>query len=166
MHGAAYRWIADRLKDIPKPSRVLEIGSRDVNGSPRALLPGVRYVGIDVMPGNGVDVVGDGATFTPAVPFSLVLCCETLEHSDAPQAIVENAVGCTVRGGHVLMTCATEPRAPHSAVDGGALRAGEWYGNVKATDLTRWLTDAGADVVECAVSRQRGDLYVLAKVPA
>ena len=34
-------------------------------------------------------------------------------------------------------------RAPHSAVDGGPLRGGEFYRNVTADTLTGWLVDAG-----------------------
>jgi methyltransferase family protein len=164
MHPAAYHWIRDTLKSLPKPTRVLELGSRDINGTPRALLPSTPYVGVDLVDGPGVDVVADAATYEPQAKADLVLCCEVLEHSEYAADIVRNAVACVAPGGHLLITCATTGRAPHSAVDGGAIRPGEFYRNVTVEELSTWLYVAGTRGVFAQI--HSGDLYALAQVPA
>jgi SAM-dependent methyltransferase len=41
-----------------RPVRIIEIGSQDVNGSLRSVLPAnVEYIGVDFVPGKGVDVI-------------------------------------------------------------------------------------------------------------
>lgn len=163
MHLGAYAWVAQSLQMMPLPARVLELGSRNINGTPRPLLPGVRYVGVDLAPGDGVDVVGDAATFETITPFDLVLCCEVLEHAPAAAAIVASAVKSTAPSGHIIITCASDGRAPHSAVDGGALRDGEHYANVPAADLQAWLEGAGARVLQIESRPDRGDVYAFAR---
>jgi hypothetical protein len=64
---------------------VLEVGSAYVNGSVRpqieALLP-ARYVGIDLAPGPGVDVVCPVEHLPADVDADLVVSCEMLEHAE------------------------------------------------------------------------------------
>ena len=62
---------------------VLDIGSRDINGTIRPLLPdGVEYVGVDREPGPNVDnVVGlDLSHACVTASFGTVVCNSTLEH--------------------------------------------------------------------------------------
>jgi hypothetical protein len=165
VHAQAYRFIETTLGGIPKPAMVIEFGSRNVNGTPRPLLPDAAYVGVDRMPGAGVDVVCDGALLLADELADLTLCAEVLEHAENWVPLVRNMVACTTPGGHLIITCATEGRAPHSAHDGGALRQGEYYRNVPHGELTDTLTEAGALVLTCLVHPGRGDLYVLAEVP-
>lgn len=60
-------------------SRVLEIGSLDINGSVRMFFPEpARYVGIDVAEGPGVDRVGLGHEFhEDEGRWDAVLSCES-----------------------------------------------------------------------------------------
>jgi SAM-dependent methyltransferase len=165
MHPQAYRWLGDTMASLPAPARVLELGSRDINGTPRPLVNGAVYQGVDSREGNGVDIVADAATFTPEAPADVVLCCEVLEHAEDAQAIVVNAVRCAKPGGHVLITCATNGRRAHSGWDGGALRDGEHYRNIDADQLKMWLVEAGAEIKELTLQPSLGDLYVLAVKP-
>ena len=51
------------LDNIPVGVRILEVGSRNVNGSVRKVLEpkSINYVGVDLFEGNGVDIVLDVA---------------------------------------------------------------------------------------------------------
>lgn len=65
---------------------VLEVGSRDVNGSPRGILSGnpwVNYIGCDIEAGPGVDVIADALRLDEIFAvdhFDIVLSTELLEH--------------------------------------------------------------------------------------
>jgi predicted methyltransferase len=163
MHAEALDWIARSTKGQTY-GRVLEFGARDVNGTPRTVVAHVRWTGVDALPGPGVDMVCPAEAFTSVTRYDLVVCAETLEHTPNVEAIVKSAFFNLRSGGIFLVTCACEPRAPHSAIDGGAVQAGEYYGNVDGDDLARACTDAGF-VVQQAEAHDRGDLYLRAKKP-
>lgn len=95
-------------------SRVLEIGSLDINGTIRALFEGCDYTGIDVGPGPGVDVVCEGQNFEgPDASYDVVISCETMEHNPYWAETFANMVRLAKPGGLIVMTCATTGRKEH-----------------------------------------------------
>ena len=76
---------APAFNDVRPRPRVIEIGSRDINGSLRQVCPAAyEYVGLDFEAGKGVDVVLDDPY---ALPFDsgtadIVLSSSCLEHSE------------------------------------------------------------------------------------
>lgn len=127
--------------------QVVEFGSRDVNGSVRDLVNSGTYVGVDLVAGPGVDVVCDGRAYETTECVDLVLCLEVLEHDSDPPSLL-GACGRVLRaGGLLVMTCAGDGRVPHSAVDGGPLRDGEWYRNVTELELREAVVGWGAVLV-------------------
>jgi hypothetical protein len=76
-----------------------------------------------------------------------------LEHSPRARETVLAAFDMLVPGGMLVVTAAAPGRAPHSAVDGRSLRAGEFYQNVSSDDLLGWLLEAGFE--RCVVDQQR-----------
>jgi SAM-dependent methyltransferase len=115
--------------------------------------------------GAGVDFVGPGEEAVPPWPADVAVCCEVGEHTPRLAEIVANLSRQVRPGGVLLLTMATEPRAPHSAVDGGPLRHGEYYRNVEPDVLRAQLLAAGAEDVRLSVDRWRGDLYARARRP-
>jgi hypothetical protein len=95
----------------------------------------------------------------------LVVCCEVLEHARDIPGLVKSAFENLMFGGVFLVTCATEPRDPHSAVDGGPLRDGEHYDNVDPGTLVSLCRRQGFVVQHTEVHPMRGDLYLRAKRP-
>jgi hypothetical protein len=68
---------------IGQPKRILEVGSLNVNGSAREVFQeGAEvYQGIDLVEGEGVDLVMDIKDYNSNYhDFDLIICCETLEH--------------------------------------------------------------------------------------
>lgn len=163
MHPEAMQYIARTAQRFIPVDSVLDAGGRDVNGSPRLLFPGSTYLVIDLEPGPGVDVVGDARRWRPESPVSLVLSAEVLEHAPDPEALLRAAWECLLPGGRLILTCATDPRAPHSGHDGGPLQPGEHYANISEADLKTWLDRW--DDVEIEVHTDRGDLYACAMRP-
>lgn len=163
MHLAAASFVAVTAERLGPFESVLELGGRAVNGSVRPSFPRARYVSVDIRPGPEVDVVADATTYRPDERFDCCVCCETLEHVPDPDGFVATAWGALRPGGLFILTAACPPRAPHSAVDGGPLRNGEWYLNVEEDRLAAWLV--GWKDAEIEVHEDRGDIYGLAVKP-
>lgn len=164
MHGEAWHFLETALADVvDKPVRVLEFGSRDVNGSPRKLFthPDHSYLGVDIEAGDGVDQVGNAAKVNVmganGEQFDVVICAEVFEHTGEWPDILWNMGRHAAMGGLIVVTAATNPRAPHSAVDGWDLRDGEYYENVDDILLSEFMRDLFDNVY--VTTHPRGDVY-------
>ena len=147
MHDTALEFVSRFA--TTDPVTVIEIGSRDINGSTRALFPAATWVGLDLYEGPGVDWVGNCTDYIPASQVNLVICTEALEHAEQWERILEVAVTWLVPGGKIIITCAGPGRAPHSHHDGATVREGEYYGNLTTDQITEVLEAAGLTIV-CA----------------
>jgi hypothetical protein len=162
MHRTAYEFMFNQSRLIGLRKRVLEIGSRNINGTIKPLFAGlgIDYLGLDISPGPAVDIIADASTWRPSYGqrFDLVVCTEVLEHTPLGQEICNTVYEVLDKGGLFLATMATFPRDPHSA-DGGPLKSGEYYRNVNEVDLRIWLAQFYILFVDTSVV---SDLYVLA----
>jgi hypothetical protein len=147
MHAEAYEWV--RAHATAAQMSVLDIGGRNVNGSVRELFPGADpWHVLDILPGAGVDIVADATKWVSPRPYDMVVSTECLEHAAGWPSILDTAFMALVPGGRLLLTTAGPGRAPHSGVDGGALRPGEYYGNIDPLELYEVLDGIGfVDVV-------------------
>lgn len=89
---------------------VLEVGSLNVNGSPRSLVypmhPG-KYIGVDQVPGSGVDKVASACHLVEEFgidAFDLVISTEMLEHAEEWRIAVSQMKRVTKAGGHLIIT--------------------------------------------------------------
>lgn len=162
MHDEALTWLKQIAALVGQHSRVCELGSRDVNGNCRDLFGGFgASVGVDLLPGPGVDVVADAADWQPAERgprFGVVIATEVFEHSPRAAEICANAHRLLRPGGVFVVTAAGVGRSPHS-VDGGPLRDGEYYRGVSPEMLWGWLDLFPVRLVQ---PRSRADVYGLA----
>lgn len=163
MHPEAMAFITQMAAKRGPFTNVVDLGGRDINGSPRALFATARYTSVDLYPGDGVDVVADARAWTPNVAPDLVVCAEVLEHAPAAHELVEAAAGWLQPGGILVVTAACDPRAPHSAIDGGPLQGDEHYQNVDPGLLRAWMADL--DDIDIEVHDERGDVYAVARKP-
>lgn len=162
MHTEAFEYVS-RFATHDRIS-VIEIGSRNVNGSVRSLFPNAKYLGIDIEDGEGVDVVVDAMEFEPDEPVDLVICCEVLEHESRWIDVVHRGAWWLTDTGRLIITVAGPKRGPHSAFDGGPLQPGEYYSNVSREDLAMVMADAGLQVV-AEEGRGGQDVYAVGDVP-
>lgn len=87
MHPSVMEWVGKKVQQyaLATPqARILEVGSRNVNGTVRPLFQGVElYTGVDFIAGPDVDVVLDSHQLTSTFArnsFDVVVSTETLEH--------------------------------------------------------------------------------------
>jgi SAM-dependent methyltransferase len=160
VHTEAFQFVERTVRSLPSRQRVVEFGGLNINGTIRGLFA-AEYTSVDQVAGPGVDVVADAATYTHPVQVDTVVCCEVLEHTPDGAAIVANAALLLEPNGVLILTCAANPRLPHSAVDGGGLREGEYYGNVAAEDFNTWLDAAGFEARRVLI-HPHGDLHAIA----
>ena len=90
--------------------RVAEIGSQDVNGTPRTVVIPMKpaaYIGVDYAPGPGVDVVANALALTEKfgeASFDVVISTEMLEHVEDWRPIVEQLKALVKPKGLLLVT--------------------------------------------------------------
>jgi len=66
-------------------TKIIDVGAQDVNGSLRAVAPkNCQYVGVDFVPGNGVDIVLEDPYSLPfeGNSFDVCVCSSCFEHSE------------------------------------------------------------------------------------
>jgi len=112
------------VPSLVKGIRVIELGSRNVNGSVRPLLQEKLkpefYVGVDAMPGPDVDVVWRAEQIDLLYPkeiFHLVITTEMLEHVQDWRRVIENLFYLCAPGGHILITTRSEGFPKHDYPD-------------------------------------------------
>lgn len=152
MHAECFEYVKQfaTLEQI----QIVEIGSRDINGSVRPLFPRATFTGLDLSPGRGVDIVIDATQWQPPERVQCVICCEVLEHASNWREIIDTAATWLCDDGRIILTCAGPGRAEHSAIDGGPLRPGEYYLNLTDTMIAEQLMSAGFSWIDC---EQRGN---------
>ena len=151
-------------------ARTLEIGSLDINGSVRRLFDGGTYIGLDVAPGRGVDIVCKGQDFhAPDNSFDTVISCEAMEHNPEWKPTMVNMIRLCRPGGLVVMTCATTGRKEHgttrSSPDDSPLtiRLGwEYYRNLTERDFRDALAlEHDLEIVAFFANWASRDIYMV-----
>ena len=115
MHNSVFNFIRQNLKPSEiEGMRILEIGSLNVNGSPREIIDSLKpsmYVGIDIQDGTGVNLIMSAehlySVFAP-LSFDGIVCTETLEHVKDWRQVIDQIKYVLRPGGWIILTC----RAP------------------------------------------------------
>lgn len=103
-------WLETHCKPEEYKARtILEVGSRNVNGSIRGHLEAMQtksYVGVDIEAGPGVDLVANLYTLGTAWDSrqDVVLCLEVLEHLEDWRAAVNRLKALVKPGGLLIIT--------------------------------------------------------------
>lgn len=121
MHNNQKLWFADLQKAHPwafvRPTRVLELGSRDINGNPRSFFDVDTYVGVDVTKGNCVDIMCAAKDYKCAQPFDVVVCMSMLEHDPNWKESLAASFEFLRGGGILILTYGAEGNTPHCEDD-------------------------------------------------
>lgn len=153
MHDAVADYCAKWWSRDTAEGDGLDIGGRDLNGTPRHIWPAVTWTVLDLRPAPGVDIVADAADWTPNRRYDVVLCTEVLEHAERWRDIVATCADALAPHGTLIITCAGPGRAPHSGIEATAIQPGEYYRNIPHDELADQLAICGLTVLD---ARQTG----------
>lgn len=124
---------------------ILEVGSCNINGTIRDYFENCEYVGIDVGPGNCVDIVCSGHEYDgPSNYFNTVISTECFEHNPFWLETFTNMIRMCKSGGLIAFTCAGEIRPEHGTFRSNpdashltnSIGWGDYYRNLSASDFT------------------------------
>jgi SAM-dependent methyltransferase len=106
--------LKETFPDWFKDRKVLDIGSFDVNGNEKPWFDNCEFIGLDIGPGKGVDVVCPANEYdAPDETFDTIISCECWEHNPFYKESIQNAVRMLKSGGCFIFTCATTGRPVH-----------------------------------------------------
>lgn len=119
---------------------VIEIGSLDINGTVRDFFPNpAYYLGVDVGPGPGVDVIDQGENLTyEDNQFDIAISAECFEHNPEWAATFANMH--RMANTAVIFTCASDGRPEHGTTrtdPGSSPHTVQWdyYRNLNESDF-------------------------------
>lgn len=149
MHAEAYqgtrRHILALYGSLDVSPRVLDIGGKYVNGSVHDLLPHAKWTVMDLVQGDGVDLVADATTYRfQQGEYDLVVCNEVLEHVQDWHGVLQC---CRSAATNLVLTCASTHRHPHGAWGAPSPGPDEWYNNVDPALLMSALHARYSNVV-------------------
>ena len=121
-HPAQFYFVERVKQQYPNSftdARVLEVGSLNINGSIRGYFDRSKeYIGLDIGPGPGVDVVFEGQKYPgPDRYFDTIISCECFEHNPHWLETFLNMWRMLRYGGLMMFTCATEGRPEHGTIN-------------------------------------------------
>jgi SAM-dependent methyltransferase len=153
-------WAAQCVRNYSLAGPVLEIGSFDVCGNPRHHFANRErfpsYLGIDIRPGPGVDLIMSGnALDLPDESIGVVVNMESLEHDFYFWRTFDEMYRVTRRGGHVLITTRSwNGFGPHDYPSD--------YWRFMEDGIIRLFTNAGFRCLETAYGERSSAVYGLA----
>jgi SAM-dependent methyltransferase len=166
MHAEAMNFLISTRSSMGDIShaRIVDMGALNVNGSAREVFtPVAEYIGVDVLEGNGVDIVSDCRHYDGKQSFDICISTEAMEHDPEPESIAQCAWRALKPGGLFILTAAAPPRQEHRCDGGLGDMQGEHYGNITEEHLTQILADW--DDVSILYNPAHGDIYATAQKP-
>ena len=159
MHSEVLNLLTELRSKYPKhfdSSKVIEFGSRDMNGSPRSYVTAPKeYLGIDFRSGKGVDIVGICHEFkSKENHYDMVVSTEMLEHDPYWKNTLQHACRLLRSGGLIVVTCGAPSRQEHNQKDSPIPG---YYENRSAEDIEDCLTKE-CNWSELSVKYQRDKL--------
>ena len=108
------RKIIAKFPSAFRDAKALGIGTFDVVGSEGQYFSGGDYQGLDLLPGDGVDIVCPAQDYdAPDNTYDTIISSECFEHTPYYKETMINAHRMLKPGGLLLITCATTGRAKH-----------------------------------------------------
>ena len=133
--------VRNRFPNKFNQTEILEVGSYNINGTVRDFFTEpVKYIGLDLAPGNGVDIVCPGNLFESETPFDVCISSECFEHDENWIDTFKNMYKLCKEDGLIVVTCATYNRPEHgtkktSPTDSLSSNFSDYYKNLSIRDF-------------------------------
>lgn len=132
-------------------SKVLDIGSLDINGNNRHLFENCEYYGLDVADGRNVDIVSLAHEYNaPDGTYDFIISNDCFEHDMFYEKTFKNIIRLLKSGGFFLFTCKTTGALEHGTIksDGGfssplTIKFDDWanyYRNITEEDVRKCIS--------------------------
>ena len=134
--------VKDEFPEYFKGTKVLEVGSLNINGSVRQFFEPGQYTGCDLGEGAGVDIVCEGHELPyPNESFDVVISCECFEHDRHWEKTFQKMIDLARKGGLVIFSCATIGRPEHGTTRTSPADApftNDYYRNLREEDFDQF----------------------------
>lgn len=118
---------------------ILDVGSMDINGNNRQFFDRTEsYTGLDIGPGNNVDVIMPIHLFQPNNQYDVVISTECFEHDKHWREGIRRMYDLLCHGGMMIMTIAGKHRPEHGTTatsPNDSPYTTDYYKNITAEDL-------------------------------
>ena len=134
--------ISKKFSQYFKNTRVLDVGSLNINGDNRRWFEQPDYTGIDVFKGRNVDIVCPAHEFKSEKQFDVVISTECWEHDSRYEESVRNVIRLLKSGGLFVFTCATTGRGEHGTTQNdpkASPATNNYYKNLTEEDFRKAL---------------------------
>jgi len=145
-------------------SKVLEVGSLNINGTVRIFFKDCDYLGVDVGAGKNVDLVCPAHELDmPNETFDTTISCECFEHDKYWVRSFKKMYDLTKPNGLIVFSCATTGRPEHGTTRTSPADApftNDYYRNLTAEDFDgAFELKEMFDEYQFAVNNWPADLY-------
>jgi SAM-dependent methyltransferase len=143
-------------------TKVLEVGSADINGTIRHHFKDCSYLGIDLAEGPGVDLAMPIQQLRMFYTFDVVVSTEMLEHDRGWQEALRAMYHALRPGGLLLITCAGPTRPEHGTsrtTPQDSPHTTDYYGNVSPADILSVLPENLFTMVDGRTVRGDNDTW-------
>lgn len=165
MHKAVDKFIREVKSEYPykfRNKRVLEVGSHNINGSPRKHFWFCKYQGVDISKGKGVDIVGKLTDIEGTLgTFQTIISTEMIEHDRDWKQSLKIMYDKLEVGGLLIITCASLHRHEHGTkrtTPECSPDTTDYYGNIGLGEFEKVLHPSLFDPYVLQYARGYNDL--------
>lgn len=168
MHQSVMDFLTVIKARIPEKfigQKVHEVGSLDINGSPRQFFTDCDYTGFDLGDGSGVDEVCHYADLKLIHNADVIVSTEALEHDIRWCETLAMMIRQLKHGGLLIITCATPRRGPHGVtmhLPEEAPFTNDYYGGIEPLEFLHALREFDLAAYQLFVNEAAGDLQFAA----
>jgi SAM-dependent methyltransferase len=163
MHAEVLQFLKETKEKYPevfKNKKVLELGSLNINGTPREFFENCYYTGVDQIAGDGVDVVSRAHEFKSKIKFDVVISTEMLEHDKYADESIKNAWKLLKKGGYLIVTAANVNRPVHYQEVG----EDNHYENIIRERVEKWAGELNnCEILTIEEDEQKQDIRFIFK---
>jgi|TARA_R110000796_G_scaffold41645_1_gene102930 SAM-dependent methyltransferase len=128
--------------------KVLDIGSFDVNGNEKPWFDDCDFIGLDLLPGPGVDVACPANEYdAPNESFDTIISCECWEHNPFYKESIINSIRMLKSGGYFIWSCATTGRPVHGTASQDLIDKSKGK-TAQGNKITKWKTMPNVEKVD------------------